>query len=177
MFAKFNFISSPNHRKMKKIFTLFAGLFLLSTTFAASTVVTPKIFASQVMIPISAGKSISLLDLSQMKVKDFENLSGRHLNLLQRITFSLAQKKLRKSINEDGTVNSKKLTDSITNAANGSIPKGLYIVLAIFGLAWIAMGVMDDWSGNDWWINLILTLLFWLPGFIHAMIKMGKYYK
>ncbi len=152
-------------------------MFLLTATFASSSVVNPKVFASDVMLPIgAAGESISLLDLSQMKVKDFEKLTGHHLNLFQKISFSIAQKKLRKTINEDGTVNSKELFNNIEKAADQSISKGLYIVLAIFGLAWIAMGVMDDWKGNNWWVNLILTLLFWLPGFIHAMIKMKSYY-
>ncbi|RXK58593.1 YqaE/Pmp3 family membrane protein [Lacibacter luteus] len=56
------------------------------------------------------------------------------------------------------------------------MPKGLYIVLAIFGLAWIAMGVMDNWSGSTWIINLVLTFLFWLPGLIHALVVMKNYY-
>jgi uncharacterized membrane protein YqaE (UPF0057 family) len=90
--------------------------------------------------------------------------------------FKVAQKQLRNSINADGTINSKKLSKAMSKADNADIPKGLYIVLAIFGLAWIGMGVMDDWSGNNWWVNLILTLLFWLPGFIHALIKMKDYY-
>lgn len=61
--------------------------------------------------------------------------------------------------------------------SSSSIPQVLYIVLAIFGLAWIAMGIMDNWKGSTWIINLVLTLLFWLPGFIHALIVMKKYYK
>ena len=55
-------------------------------------------------------------------------------------------------------------------------PKGGYIVLALFNLGWIAMGVMDDWKGNNWWINLILSICY-LPALIHALIKMKEYYK
>ncbi|MBU6343136.1 MAG: YqaE/Pmp3 family membrane protein [Bacteroidetes bacterium] len=65
----------------------------------------------------------------------------------------------------------------INPAAGDGITKGLYILLAILGLAWIAMGVKSDWSGNDWIVNLILTVLCWLPGFIHALVKMKEYYK
>lgn len=162
---------------MKKVFTLFVSLFLLTVTFASTNVVNPKMFASDVLLPIgSAGQTVSLLDLSKMKVKEFERVTGYNLNLFQKIGFSIAQKKLRKSINKDGTVNTNQLYNSVEKAAEQSISKGLYIVLAIFGLAWIGMGVMDNWSGNNWWVNLILTLLFWLPGFIHAMIKMKSYY-
>jgi uncharacterized membrane protein YqaE (UPF0057 family) len=57
------------------------------------------------------------------------------------------------------------------------IPKGLYVVGAIFGFAWLLMGLMDDFKGNNWWINLILYILFWIPGLIHALIKMKEYYK
>lgn len=107
-------------------------------------------------------------EFQQMKVEDFltltpskyKELTGKRLGLMNTLKLKAAQKLFKKQTN-----------------AGGSISKGLYIVLAIFGLAWIAMGVMDDWSGSTWIINLVLTLLFWLPGFIHALIKMGQYYK
>ena len=56
------------------------------------------------------------------------------------------------------------------------VPKGLYIVAAIFGWGWLCMGLMDDFGGNNWWVNLILVFLFVLPGLIHALIKMKDYY-
>ncbi|MBK9337016.1 MAG: YqaE/Pmp3 family membrane protein [Lewinellaceae bacterium] len=39
------------------------------------------------------------------------------------------------------------------------------------------MGVKSDWEGSDWIVNLILVVLCWLPGLIHALIKMKDYYK
>jgi uncharacterized membrane protein YqaE (UPF0057 family) len=60
--------------------------------------------------------------------------------------------------------------------AKTEISKGLYIVLALFGWSWIAIGLMDDFQGSTWIVNLLLTFLFWLPGFIHALIVMKKYY-
>lgn len=57
-----------------------------------------------------------------------------------------------------------------------TIPQGLYIVMAIFFLGWLAMGINDDWSGYDWLISLVLYIILWLPGFIFSLIKMGKYY-
>ena len=56
------------------------------------------------------------------------------------------------------------------------IEKGLYIILGIFGLGFIAMGLIDDWQGQNWWMNLILSALCWLPGVIHALVKMKEYY-
>lgn len=99
--------------------------------------------------------SVSLFSLTPSKV---EELTGKKMNFIQKIAFKAAQKKAQKR-------------------AAGEISKGLYIVLAIFGLAWIGMGVMDEWKGSTWIVNLVLTLLFWLPGFIHALVVMKKYYK
>jgi uncharacterized membrane protein YqaE (UPF0057 family) len=64
----------------------------------------------------------------------------------------------------------------LAKRGSGDLSKGLYIVLAIFGLGFVGMGILDDWKGNDWVIALILSVLFWLPGLIYALIKMKKYY-
>lgn len=87
-------------------------------------------------------------------------MTGERLGFKNTLKLKAAQKFLKKEMKKD---------DGIT--------KGLYILLAILGLAWIAMGVKSDWSGSDWIVNLILTLLCWLPGFIHALVKMKDYYK
>jgi uncharacterized membrane protein YqaE (UPF0057 family) len=39
------------------------------------------------------------------------------------------------------------------------------------------MGLFSDWDGSDWIVNLLLTMLCWLPGLIHALTKMKEYYK
>lgn len=96
--------------------------------------------------------SKTLLSLTPSKM---EQLTGKKMTIAQKLALKMAQKKAKKA---------------------GDISKGLYIVLAIFGLAWIAMGVMDDWSGSTWIVNLLLTFLFWLPGFIHSLVVMKKYY-
>lgn len=102
---------------------------------------------------VKASNIDAFLSLTPEKVKE---MTGKKMNFAQKIALKMAQKKAKR--------------------AGGEISKGLYIVLAIFGLAWIAMGIMDDWSGGTWILNLVLTLLFWLPGFIHALIVMKKYY-
>ena len=90
----------------------------------------------------------------------YKKLTGQRLGLKKSIELKAAQKFLKKKM-----------------AADEKISKGLYVVLAILGLGWVALGVLSDWSGNDWWVNLILTLLCWLPGLIHALVKMKDYYK
>ena len=56
------------------------------------------------------------------------------------------------------------------------IPLPVYIILAFPFLGWLAMGVNDDFTGDDWWICLILYCCFWLPGFVFTLLKMRKYY-
>lgn len=89
----------------------------------------------------------------------YKELTGKKLGLKKSLELKAAQKMLKKKMG---------------NSAD--ISKGVYILLAILGLGWVAMGLLDDWSGNDWWVNLLLTFLCWLPGLIHALVKMKKYY-
>lgn len=69
-------------------------------------------------------------------------------------------------------------TEKMATANGGAeISKGLYIVLAIFGLGWLGMGLNDNFKGDEWLISLLLYILLWLPGFIYTLVKMKKYYK
>ncbi|GLR17425.1 YqaE/Pmp3 family membrane protein [Portibacter lacus] len=91
--------------------------------------------------------------------KAYKEMTGDKLGLKKTLQLKAAQKFIKAKMNgaED-------------------IDKGLYIVLAILGLGFIAMGLMDDWEGNNWWVNIILTFLCWIPGVIHALMKMKDYY-
>jgi uncharacterized membrane protein YqaE (UPF0057 family) len=86
-------------------------------------------------------------------------MTGKKLTLKQTLELKAVQK-LMKAKTKKG----------------GDISKGLYIAGAILGFAWILMGIMDEWSGSDWIVNLVLYILCYLPGVIHAFIKMKKYY-
>jgi uncharacterized membrane protein YqaE (UPF0057 family) len=91
--------------------------------------------------------------------KKYKEMTGQKLGLKKTLELKAAQKIVKKQMKKDP-----------------QFSKGLYILLAILGLAWVAMGVMDDWNGSTWIVNLILTVLCWLPGFIHALVKMKDYY-
>ena len=116
-------------------------------------------------------------DASGMSAADFLNLSpevyrektGKKMGWMNAIKLKIAQKALKKQLKKKKRLRKKA-------ADRGSISQGLYVVLALFGLAWIAMGVMDDWEGSTWIINLVLAILFILPGLIHALIVMSDYY-
>jgi uncharacterized membrane protein YqaE (UPF0057 family) len=100
----------------------------------------------------------NLETFKKMTPKQFEKMTGKKLTLKETLKLKAAQKMLKK------------------RNSDADIPQGLYIVLSIFGLGWLAMGLMDDWSGNNWIVNLILVILCWLPGVIHALVKMNDYY-
>jgi uncharacterized membrane protein YqaE (UPF0057 family) len=113
--------------------------------------------ALQALTPEMAQLSIDqFLTLTPAKYKE---MTGERLGIKKSLQLKAAQKFIKAK-----------------RAGDPDIPKGLFIVLAILGWAWIVMGLMDDWKGNDWWVNLILVLLCWLPGVIHALVKMKKYY-
>ncbi len=142
---------------MKKIITLFFG-FLISANFIFAAVILPKpVIVTKTNLIIEQPILVKQKpDISKMSIKQLEKLSGKKLNFLQKIVFKLSKHSLKKG--------------------SSKISKGLYVVLAILGLGWLAMGILDDWSGNDWIIALVLSLLFWLPGLIYSLVKMKKYY-
>ena len=106
-------------------------------------------------------------DIIDMQLEEFLNLTpkkyrqktGKRLGLKKALKLKAAQKVVRKKLK-----------------ANADISSGLYVLLAILGLGWLAIGLLDDWSGSNWITNLILTILCWLPGLIHALVKKSDYY-
>lgn len=102
---------------------------------------------------------MGLDDFLSLTPKKYKEMTGEKLGFKKTLELKAAQKFIKKQMKKDP-----------------EFSKGLYVLLAILGLAWVAMGVMDDWEGSDWIVNLILTVLCWLPGLIHALTKMKKYY-
>ena len=105
---------------MKKFLSLAIAFCILTQCSVSAAIVAPSkltppktmapLKASDVRIPIGkTGKTVSLLELSTMKVDDIEHLTGEKMGWLKRMEFKLALKKLRHSIKPDGTVDSKSL--------------------------------------------------------------------
>lgn len=76
-------------------------------------------------------------------------------------------------------VSKKSILSRIAHRAAGSetMPKGLYVLLAIVGFGWLGMGINDNFEDWDWVISLVLYAIFYLPGLIYTLVKMKKYYK
>lgn len=98
-------------------------------------------------------------DFLALTPKKYKELTGKKLGIKKTLQLKAAQKIVKKRTNK-----------------SDDVPKGVYIILAILGWAWLLMGIMDDWNGNNWWVNLLLYILCWLPGVIHAFVKMDEYY-
>ena len=91
---------------------------------------------------------------------------GDHkLSFAEKVMVKLAKKKLQKM--------EKKMNDRSSSAPG--IEKGVYIIVAIL-IPFLAVGLATNFEGNDWLICLLLTILFYLPGLIYALIKMKDYY-
>ena len=147
---------------MKRILTTLAVLlFFVSSTFAVVKTNWAEQLKGQPEIQ-SLSTDMASLTVDQflnLTPKKYKEMTGEKLGLKKTLQLKAAQKFVKKELKGEP-----------------QFEKGLYILLAILGLAWVAMGVMDDWSGSDWIVNLILYVLCWLPGLIHALTKMKKYY-
>lgn len=93
---------------LKNLLILIACVFLFQTTNAIT--ITAPVKAKDIVIPIGkTGKTISLQQLSSISTKQFEALTGKKLSYANRLMFKAAQRKIKRNINSDGTVNNKKL--------------------------------------------------------------------
>src|SRR3984885_9128074 len=138
-----------------------AGIVPTSTT-APSTAPAPAMKASEVRIPVgNTGKFVTLQELATINIADLEKLTGKKMGLLHRLEFKLAQKKLRRSINADGTINNRKLAmlaqkdmDGTTGFHLGGFALGF--LLGLIGVL-IAYLINDEKHSNrvKWaWIGL-----------------------
>ncbi len=149
---------------MKKIFSLFVFVLLFASSQAASVAPTANWIDNFKGQPEAKALTpemvkMSLEEFLSLTPKKYKEMTGQKLGVKKTLELKAAQKMIKKQMKTEP-----------------EFSKGLYILLAILGLAWVAMGVMDDWTGNDWIVNLILVVLCWLPGLIHAFVKMKKYY-
>ncbi len=165
---------------MRKLLA-FAIIFLsLNISFASVPVIIPALNASEIFILVGkTGQKISLLELSQIKIKDFELLRGQKLKFFDRLVFKAAQKKLKNNINRDDTFNNEKLVNTFSNEKQG---KGGGVAGLLLGTVLGPVGVLiaylikDDNKKNrvKWaWIGLILFIPFWTLFYVLAMLMVG----
>ena len=168
---------------MRKFLSLAIAFSILTQCSVSAAVVAPSkpappkamapLKASDIRIPIGkTGKTVSLLELSNMKVDDLEHLTGQKMGWLKRVEFKLALRKLRHSIKPDGTVDSKSLArlrggyyDEDGSFHFGGFALGFFIGLIGVLIAYL---INDDyhhrrvkwaWIGFGCYIALLLIVL------------------
>lgn len=155
---------------MKKVFAFLVAFAITAQLFATGIVTKPEpLKASDIRIPVANGQTITLQDLADMNAADYAKLTGKKMRFFDRVGFKIAQKKLRSSINHDGTLNSKKLEKNFKKAADGS--SGFHLggfalgfFVGLIGVL-IAYLINDDYKSNrvKWaWLGLAAGFLFWL---------------
>jgi hypothetical protein len=176
---------NQNQLFMKKIFSFLMALAILVSTHASTPSVTfsdantkpstevPVLNANQIMLPIgNTNRTISLMALSEISVKDFETISGKKLGFFDKISFKLGQKKLRDKIEVDGTIKSKaikKMASKMAAEGEGFQIGGfaLGLLLGLIGVL-IAYLINDDkksnrvkwaWIGWGVWVVILLIAL------------------
>jgi uncharacterized membrane protein YqaE (UPF0057 family) len=150
---------------MKRItLSLFAILLIAFSSMAAvpTQVASLPTGAHQVNDQVDKIFRDNLTAFLELTPRSYEELTGEKLTLKETLKLKAAQKMVKSQLKKA--------------AGEDDFPKGAYIILVILGWGFIPLGILSDWKGNDWWVNLLLTFLCWIPGVIHGLSKMKNYY-
>ena len=139
---------------MKRIFPLFLAVGMIASTFApamAASIVPPAITAPATTDPVVPEKTV------KEAIAEFKSLSRKE----RRARMSEVKHAIKESRRAGA-------------AADPSTNQTLLIVLAIL-LPPLAVYLHEGVINNKFWIDLLLTLLFFLPGVIYALVVvLGK---
>ena len=159
---------------MKKMIVFIGLVAFFSSAYSTTTLISPSstklpVRADEIYLPVgTTGRLISLMDLSKISVKDFETLSGKKMKFLDKVSFKIGQRELRKSINPDGTLNKKSIEKYLSAPAGPG--GGFSLVGLLLGLFLSLIGVLiayviagsDNRSRVTWaWIGAAISLIIW----------------
>jgi hypothetical protein len=159
---------------MKKAFILFLLFAVVSAAYSSTNSIpvsskNPSIKATEVYVPIGKnGQLISLMDLSEISVKDFEKLSGKKMKFKDKVSFKMKQRELKKNINYDGSFSKKRVEKYFNKAAlfGGGISLSglaLGLFLNLIGVLIAYLITSGDKKGRiTWaWIGAIISAVIW----------------
>ena len=138
---------------MKKTFIFFLLIAIFSATYSSTTSipVSPSessVKATEVYVPVGkTGQFISLMELSQINVKDYEALTGKKMKFFDKVNFKIGQRELKKSINHDGTFSKKRIEKYFNKATEGG--GGFHIGGFALGFLLGLIGVLIAYLIND----------------------------
>lgn len=88
-----------------------------------------------------------------------------------------ASEKVKTKLTFKDKIAAVKAVNKVKKAAkrgdSDDLPTALLYIIAFF-IPPLAVGLITDWDLEDTLINFALSILCWLPGFIHAIIIIGK---
>ena len=150
---------------MKKIFLLFFSVLILVTSFGSYTPAPPVPNANAMFITVgNTGKKVSLMELSTFSLKEIESAKGQKMKFFEKLSFKLAQKKLKKKINADGTFKNPKFAKKIAASYNDTgFHLGGFALGFLVGLVGVLIAYLinDNYKSNrvKWaWIGLAAIL-------------------
>ena len=159
---------------MKKAFILFLLIAVVSASYSSTNTIpfsstNPSIKATDVYVPIGTnGQLISLMDLSEISVKDFEKLSGKKMKMMEKVKLKMKQRELKKNINYDGSFSKKRVEKYFNKAAlfGGGISLSglaLGLFLNLIGVLIAYLITSGDKKGRiTWaWIGAIISAVVW----------------
>lgn len=153
-FAMLAAVVAPSMMGTRSIETI-EGIERTGSPIIATTIATPK-------LNYQAGANLmSIETLMTMTPEKYRQMTGKRMGLIKSLELKIVQRQMRKHGAAD---------------SGSGFPKWAYIVFALLALGWLAIGIRSDFKGNDWWISLLLYLLFYLPGLIYTLVVMKKYY-
>lgn len=157
---------------MKKTAIFLSLLVTFNVAFATTlNTVKPPLKASEIYFPLGkSGELISLQELSVIKIKEFETLTGKKMKFVDKVGFKLSQNKLRNSINLDGTFSRKKvekyfrkMADGTTGFHSGGFFLGLLVGLIGVIIAYI---IKDEkkknrvkWAWIGWGVWVVIAII------------------
>lgn len=159
---------------MKKMIIFIGFVAFFSSAYSSTTLTSPSpgkhpLRADEVYLPVgTTGRFISMMDLSQISVKEFETLSGKKMKFLDKINFKVGQRQLKKNINPDGTFSKKSIEKFLTAPAGPG--GGFSLVGLLLGLFLSLIGVLIAYviAGSDkrsrvtWaWIGAAISFIIW----------------
>jgi hypothetical protein len=153
---------------MKKVIACLLLIAAFSVAYSTATVeVKPPVKATEVFFPVGkSGQMLSLFDLSRIGINDFQMLTGKKMRFFERMSFKIGQRQLKKSINEDGSFNKKKVEKYFNRMAEGGgFHAGGFFLGLLIGLigVLIAYLINDDkkkqrvkWAWIGWVVWLVI---------------------
>jgi hypothetical protein len=91
------------------------------------------------------------MELSTISVENAQQLTGRKMNFFERMSFKITQRKLKRNIHDDGTIDSKRITALVrkrggeTGFHAGGFALGFFLGVAGVVIAYI---LDDDYKKN-----------------------------